>query len=82
MTSKNHTFKIADVEKLTHEAIQNVTIENWERCVEHTENIQMQDIEKEMVREVQMERFILTINPDDDDSDFRLSEDDDDDDEF
>lgn len=82
VASKNHTFKIADVEKLTHEAIQNVTIENWKRCVEHAENIQKQDIEKEMVREIQMERIILTINPDDDDSDFGLSEDDDDENEF
>jgi hypothetical protein len=40
-------------------------------------------MQKELVREIQMEHIIMTINPDDDDSDFGLSEDSDgDDDEF
>lgn len=82
VVSKNHTFKTADVEKLTNEAIQNVTTEDWSRYVEHAEKLQKEDMEKELVREVQMERIIMTINPDNDDSDFRLSDDSDDDDEF
>lgn len=75
VASKNNIFKIADVEKLTNKAIQNVTVENWKNCVKHAETIQKQDMENEIAREVQIEPIILTINPDDDDSDFELSED-------
>ncbi|XP_049779182.1 uncharacterized protein LOC126176088 [Schistocerca cancellata] len=33
----NTTFKLTDVEKLTHETLDNVTHQNWERCVKGTE---------------------------------------------
>lgn len=34
VATKNKIFKIAYIEKLTHEAIENVTVENWKKCVE------------------------------------------------
>lgn len=46
VASKNKTFKIVDVEKLTHEAIENVTLQNWKSCVEHAEKIQKEDAKK------------------------------------
>ncbi|XP_008180356.1 uncharacterized protein LOC103308558 [Acyrthosiphon pisum] len=70
VATKNTTFKIADVEKLTHEAIENVTVDNWKKCVEHAERVQKEDAEKELVREIRLEPVILTINPEDDDSSF------------
>lgn len=69
VASKNKTFKIADVEKLTHEAIENVTLQNCKSYVEHAEKIQKEDAEKELVREIHLEPIILTINPEDSDSD-------------
>ncbi|KAF0759632.1 DDE 3 domain-containing protein [Aphis craccivora] len=43
VATKNTTFKIADVEKLMHEAINSVTKEDWINCVRHTEKIQEED---------------------------------------
>ncbi|XP_050066341.1 uncharacterized protein LOC126555462 [Aphis gossypii] len=74
VATKNKTFKIADVEKLTHEAIENVTVENWKKCAEHAERIQKEDAEKKLVREIRLEPVILTINPEDDDSSFSDSD--------
>jgi hypothetical protein len=37
---KNIAFKIAGTEKLTHEAIEHMTILAWEDCVRHAENLQ------------------------------------------
>lgn len=61
------TFKIADVEKVTHVAIENVTLQNWKSCTEHAEKIQKKDAEKELVREFRLEPIIITINPEDSD---------------
>ena len=46
VATKNTTFKIADVEKLMHEAIDAVTIGNWEKCVRHAEELQNKDFGK------------------------------------
>uniref|UniRef100_A0A2S2NGI9 Tc1-like transposase DDE domain-containing protein n=1 Tax=Schizaphis graminum TaxID=13262 RepID=A0A2S2NGI9_SCHGA len=72
----NRTFDIIDVERLTHEAIDNVTVQHWKSCVEHAEKMQKEDLEKELIRESQMESVISTIIPEDDDdySDFSDSE--------
>ncbi|XP_026815467.1 uncharacterized protein LOC113555261 [Rhopalosiphum maidis] len=63
----NRTFDITDVERLTHEAIDNVTVQHWKSCVEHAEKMQKEDLEKELIRESQMESVISTIMPEDDD---------------
>ncbi|KAF0753967.1 Uncharacterized protein FWK35_00030108 [Aphis craccivora] len=36
----NNTFKIVDIESLTHEALEVVTKEHWEKCVRHAERLQ------------------------------------------
>lgn len=75
VATKNTTFKIADVEKLMHEAIDAVTTENWEKCVRHAEQLQNKDFEKEGFRDCILEPIILTIDPND--SDCSSSEDED-----
>jgi transposase len=67
VATKNTTFKIADVEKLMHEAIDAVTTENWEKCVRHAEQLQNKDFEKKGFRDCILEPIILTIDPNDSD---------------
>jgi hypothetical protein len=78
VATKNTTFKIADVEKLMHEAIDSVTKENWINCVRHTDKIQEKDYQEEMHSEVILEPIILTILPGESSTD----EDDDNEDDF
>jgi len=63
VATKNTTFKIADVEKLMHEAIDSVTKENWINCVRHTEKIQEKSYQEETHREFILEPTILTSLP-------------------
>lgn len=65
VAEKNTTFKIADVEALTHEALDSITIEDWKKCVSHCEKLQDEDFTKEGLRDEILEPIILTINPDD-----------------
>jgi len=76
VASKNTTFKMGDVEKLMHEAIDSVKKENWVNCVRHAERIQDEDYQKEKHREVILEPIILTIRPGDSSSDDDDEEDD------
>ncbi|XP_050063312.1 uncharacterized protein LOC114123868 [Aphis gossypii] len=63
----NNTFKMVDIERLTHEALDAVTIDDWKKCVRHAEQIQDEDNKKEIMRDTMMERIIMTILPDDSD---------------
>lgn len=65
VATKNNTFKIADVEKLLHEAISNVSIENWQKCVKHAEHLQDEDLKKAHI----CDDFIIRVDDDDDDDD-------------
>jgi hypothetical protein len=68
VAKNNHTFKMVDIERLTHEALDAVTKEDWEKCVRHAEQLQELDNQKEILRDALMEPIILTILPDDSDS--------------
>lgn len=35
----NNTFKIADVKIIFDEAIDKIAIQDWKKCVDHTENL-------------------------------------------
>lgn len=59
------------IEQLTHEALEEVTTQNWGNCVFYAENIQ-----EETMKDTLMEPTILTITPDD--SDWNRDKDDDD----
>jgi hypothetical protein len=50
MAEKNIAFKIADTEKVTHKAIDHMTILAWEDCVSHAENLQEVDFHNELLR--------------------------------
>jgi len=67
------TFKMVDLEKLTHEALDSVTQHDWEKCVRHAKSLQDQDNEKEIMRDSMLEPIILTLLPDD--SDWESSDD-------
>lgn len=64
VATKNNTFKMADIERLTHEALDAVTKRDWENCVRHAEELQESDNRKEILRDALMEPLILTILPD------------------
>ncbi|XP_046677233.1 uncharacterized protein LOC124365307 [Homalodisca vitripennis] len=68
VATRNSTFELADVEKLTSEAIDNVTAVDWENCVRHSENLQSDDWAKEIVRDEIMEPFIINLRDDSSDS--------------
>jgi len=61
VAAKNKTFKMVDIEKLTHEALDSVTKHDWEKCVRHAKELQNQDNEKEIMRDSIMEPIILTL---------------------
>lgn len=63
VASKNTTFKMEDVEKLIHEAMDAVTIDDWKKHVKHVEVIQETDYEKERLRDDILEPIIKTISP-------------------
>ena len=65
-----------DIERLTHEALDAVTVDDWKKCVRHAEEFQIEDNKKEIMRDTMIEPIILTILPDDSD----WSDDDDQDD--
>jgi len=58
---------MVDIERLTHETLDAVTIDDWKKCVCHTEKIQNEDNKKEIMRDTMMEPIIMTILPDDSD---------------
>lgn len=58
---------MVDIERLTHEALDAVTKEDWENCVRHAEKIQDSDNRKEILRDTLIEPVVLTILPDDSD---------------
>lgn len=60
-------FKMVDIEKLTHEALESVTQHDWKKCVRHAESLQDQDYEKEILRDSVLEPIILNLLPDDSD---------------
>lgn len=62
VAEKNKTFKLCDVERLTSEAIDNVTSSDWEKCVHHAEKLQEDDWAKEIVRDDRMEPLIINLS--------------------
>ncbi|KAE9524162.1 hypothetical protein AGLY_015407 [Aphis glycines] len=63
----NNTFKMDDIERLTHEALDAVTIDDWKKCVRHAEAIQDEDNKKEIMRNYMMEPIFMNILLDDSD---------------
>jgi hypothetical protein len=51
VADRNKTFKLADVERRTSDAIDRVTVEDWQKCVRHAERLQEDDFVKECSRD-------------------------------
>ncbi|KAJ4442396.1 hypothetical protein ANN_03982 [Periplaneta americana] len=77
VAEKNNTFKIADVETLTHEAVETISIEAWENCVRHAEKLQEKDYAREIRRDDIMEPFIINLEDSDEESEDDNADDDD-----
>lgn len=77
VATNNSTFKMVDVERLTHEALDLVSKSDWEKCVKHAETIQDEDYQKEILMDSVLEPLIITFQTDD--SDFGNDEDSEDD---
>lgn len=67
VAANNNTFKIADVESLLHKAIDNVTQEDWVKCVRHAEELQNTDLQKAIIRD--QAPFIINLQDDTEDED-------------
>lgn len=50
VVTNNTTFKMEDVKRLTKEAIEKITVEDWKKCVHHAEEYQEYDFYKECAR--------------------------------
>lgn len=68
VAKKNHTVKMANVERLTHEELDLVSKRDWEKYVELAEKVQDEDYEKEILRDCLLEKIIVTFTSDDSDS--------------
>jgi len=66
--AENESFKICDIERLTHETLDSVTQHDWEKCVRHAEELQDKDNEKKIMRDTILEPIIImTLLSDDGD---------------
>ncbi|KAE9521640.1 hypothetical protein AGLY_017936 [Aphis glycines] len=77
VATNNSTFKMVNVERLTHEALDLVSKSDWEKCVKHAETIQDENYQKEILMDSVLESLIITFQTDD--SDFGNDEDSEDD---
>ena len=64
VADRNKTFKINDVRVLLEEALDNVTIEDWKKCVAHSERLQEEDFMKEIGRDESIERLVINLESD------------------
>lgn len=76
VAKKNSTFKMADVEVLVNNALDEITKEAWTKCGEHCSKLQHADFLKEGLRDEILESIILTINPDESSTDEHENDDD------
>lgn len=65
----NNTFRLADVERLTNEAIDKITREDWVSRVAHAEKLQEEDFHKELARDDIVQNLIINLRDSDSDTD-------------
>jgi len=73
VAQKNTTFKIIDIKKLLEDAVRNVSIDDWKRCVNHAERLQEEDFIKEGLRDEIMKQFIINLEDESDSEEFSES---------
>jgi len=74
VAKNNTTFKMCDIERLTYEALDSVTQQDWEKCVRHAEELPDKDNEKEIMKDTMLEPIIMTLLPDDSDDEENVEE--------
>ena len=60
---RNNTFRMKDVQKLTHEAIQSITVDAWESCTNHVLSIKNRLCEAEGIVEA-IQPVIISFSSD------------------
>lgn len=65
VAQRNNTFKMSDVERLTHEAIDSISVTAWADCVRHAEKLQEEDYLKECARDAILEPIIINMQDSD-----------------
>ena len=61
VAERNTTFKIADTERLVHEAIASVSPSAWTECVRHAETLQDGDFRREIAVDQALEPIIVNL---------------------
>lgn len=69
VAEKNFTFKIRDIEQLTHDAIDNITTQLWSSCCRHVQDIESMYWKQDIVIEAQLEKVEFTVDSSDEDTD-------------
>jgi transposase len=68
VADRNKTFKLADVERLMSDAIDRVTVEDWQKCVRHAERLQHDYFVKECSRDSIIEPIVINLRDSDTDN--------------
>ena len=61
VAERNSLFKIADIERLTHEAVTSISIDEWEKCVRHVEKLEEKNCEREILWDDVLKSFIINL---------------------
>uniref|UniRef100_A0A8D8Z6K1 Uncharacterized protein C21orf140 homolog n=2 Tax=Cacopsylla melanoneura TaxID=428564 RepID=A0A8D8Z6K1_9HEMI len=65
----NKTFTLTEVDRLLHEAISNISTDEWKKVVDHTAGILRKAWETDGLVEDAVEDMIISVSPEDDSSD-------------
>jgi hypothetical protein len=65
VADKNYYFRNADMEKLTHEAVDKIQILGWNDCMQHAEKFQEDDLQKYISRDSLLEPIIVKLRDSD-----------------
>ena len=75
VADKNNSFKFADVERLTREAIDSISVSSWADCVRHAEKYQEDDFRREVAMDSVMEPVIINLREEEEEIDTSDEED-------
>ncbi|KAK4310878.1 hypothetical protein Pmani_017589 [Petrolisthes manimaculis] len=62
--NSNSSQKLRVIEELTRKAMNNVTVENWKKCVAHTKKVEDEFRRNDIVVNHMVEKFIINISND------------------
>ncbi|KAK4317207.1 hypothetical protein Pmani_000951 [Petrolisthes manimaculis] len=62
--NSNSSQKLRVIEELTRKAMNNVTVENWQKCVAHTKKVEEEFRRNDIVINHMVEKFVINISND------------------